>query len=262
MGRTLQDPAGDAGERDPHVAVPEMPVGQEKRHGEDVAVQKRERANAGAEGVGHDAKHNSGREPDPVHEHDDLDRVLAQLGQGGHHLGGMVDLVELPERRDLVKAIVGGPVGEFVGQELKHGRERQDHPGRPEEGRVRPEFAREPGDDGVTPEEQAEAQHAVGGGEHDCVQPPEAHVDQGRGMEENTPGEGRAEEPGHAEAPAARSAPASIVERGERQSAAERRPAIGRGGPEILLYCALQRRPESEWIGHGSPLGSRLTQKA
>ena len=40
MGRTLQDPAGDAGERDPHVAVPEMPVGQEKRHREDVAVQQ------------------------------------------------------------------------------------------------------------------------------------------------------------------------------------------------------------------------------
>ena len=147
VGRTLQDPAGDSGERDPHVAVPQMPVGQEKHHGEDVAVQKGERTHAGTEGVGHDAEHDSGREPDPIHERDDLDRVLAQLGQGRHHLGGMVDLVELPERRDLVKGVVGGPIGEFVGQDLQHGRERENNPRWPEEGRVRSELARQPGDD-------------------------------------------------------------------------------------------------------------------
>ena len=126
MGRALQDPAGDPGERDPHVAVAQMPVGQEKRHGEDVAVEQGERAHAGTEGVGHDAKHDSGRKPDPVHERDDLDRVLAQFGQRRHDLGGMVDLVELPERGDLVEGVVGGPIGELVGQDLQQGRERED----------------------------------------------------------------------------------------------------------------------------------------
>ena len=104
---------------------------------------------------------------------------------------------------------------------------------------MRPEFAGQLGDDGVAPEEQAEAQHAVGGGEHDCVQRPQAHVDQRRGMEENAPGEDRAEETPHADASAARLTAASVVERGERQGAAERRPAIGRGGPEILQDRAL-----------------------
>ena len=132
---------------------------------------------ARTEGIGHDAEHDSGRKPDPVHECNDLDRVLAQFGQGRHHLGGMVDLVKLPERRDLVKGVVGGPVGELVSQDLQHGRERENNPGRPEEGRVWPEFAGQPGDDGVAPEKQSEAQHAIGGGEHDRVQRPKSHVD-------------------------------------------------------------------------------------
>ena len=80
--------------------------------------------------------------------------------------------MELPEGRDLVKGVVGGPIGEFVSQDLQHGRERENKPGWPEEGRVRSEFACQPGDDRVAPEEQAEAQHAVGGGEHDRVQRP------------------------------------------------------------------------------------------
>ena len=40
MRRALQDAAGDAGERDPHMAVPQMPVGQEEHHREDVAVEQ------------------------------------------------------------------------------------------------------------------------------------------------------------------------------------------------------------------------------
>jgi hypothetical protein len=51
------------------------------------------------------------------------------------------DLVELQKRRDLVKGVLGGPVGEFVSQDLQHGRERENKPRWPEEGRVRPEFA-------------------------------------------------------------------------------------------------------------------------
>jgi hypothetical protein len=139
----------------------------------------------------------------------------------------MVDLVKLPERRDLVKAIVGGPISQFVGQDLEHGCERENKPGWPEEGRVRPEFARQPGDDHVAPEEQAEAQHAVGGGEHDRVQRPQAHVDQRRRMEENAPGEDRAEKAPRVDASAPRPAAASIVERGERQRAEEGGAAIG-----------------------------------
>ena len=65
----------------------------------------------------------------------------------------MVHLVELPERWDLVKAIMGGPVGEFVGQELKHGRDREDDPGWPKEGRARSKFVSQAGHDCVAPEE-------------------------------------------------------------------------------------------------------------
>ena len=96
VGRALQDPAGDAGERDPHVAVPQVAVGDEEHHRENVAVEQRERLDAWAEGIGHRAERDSGRKADQVHERDDLDRMLAQFGEGGHDLGRMVDLVELP----------------------------------------------------------------------------------------------------------------------------------------------------------------------
>ena len=89
---------------------------------EDVAVEQRERLDAWAEGVGHRAERDAGRKADQVHERDDLDRMLAQFGEGGHHLGRVVDLVELPQRWDLVEEIVAEPVGELVGQELEHGR--------------------------------------------------------------------------------------------------------------------------------------------
>ena len=95
VGRALQDPAGDAGEWDPHVAVPQVAVSNEEHHREDVAVEQRERLDAWAEGIGHRAERDSGRKADQVHERDDLDRMLAQFGERRHDLGRMVDLVEL-----------------------------------------------------------------------------------------------------------------------------------------------------------------------
>src|SRR5579872_6536595 len=110
MGGTLQDSAGDAGEGDPHVAVAQMTISEEERHRENVAVQKRERAHAGAESVGHGAEYDAGRKTDQVHEGDDLDRMLAQFGQGRHHLCGMVNLVELPQSRNLMETIMSEPI--------------------------------------------------------------------------------------------------------------------------------------------------------
>ena len=96
---------------------------------------------------------------------------------------------------------------------------------------MRPKFARQPGDDGVAPEEQAKAQHAVGRGEHDGVQRPQAHVDQRRGMEENAPGKDRAEETPHVDAPAARPTAADIIEcrEGQRAARAQARHRLTRG---------------------------------
>ena len=203
---------------------------------------------AGPKDISHGAEDRSGREPDPVHERDDLDRMLAQLGQGRHHLGGMVDLVELPERRDLVKGVVGRPIGELVSQDLQHGREREDHPVAKDR-RMRPECARQPGDDGVAPEEEAKAQHAISGGEHDRVQRPQAHVDERRGMEEDASGENRAQEAPRADTPAPRPAAPDIIERGKGQGAAERGTAIGGRRAQSRLDRALQGRPDGEGRG-------------
>ena len=60
VSRALQDAAGEAGEGDPHVTVPQVAVGDEERHQENVAVEQGERAHAGTEGVGHDAEHDAG----------------------------------------------------------------------------------------------------------------------------------------------------------------------------------------------------------
>ena len=218
-------------------------------------------SHAGPEDIRHGAEHDSGREPDPVHERDDLDWMLAQFGQGRHHLGGMVDLVELPKRRDLVKGVVGGPIGELVSQDLQHGREREDRPGRREDRRVRPECARQPGDDGVAPEEEAKAQHAIGGSEYDRVQNPQAHVDERRGMEEDAAGKNRAQEAPRADPPAPRPAAPDIIERGKGQRAAKRRTAIGGRRAESRLDRALQGRPDGEGMGHGFPRETRLTEK-
>ncbi|HKI15745.1 MAG TPA: hypothetical protein VKA12_12230 [Roseiarcus sp.] len=232
VSRALQDPAGDASERDPHVAVPQVAVGNKEHHQQNVAVEQRERLHPGAEGIGHDAEHNSGRKPDQVDERDDLDRMLTQFGERRHHLGRMVDLVELPQRRDLVEEKVAEPIGELVSQELEHGRNGQDGPNGPMRRRARPENMGQAGDDRVAPKEQAEAQHAVSGGENDAVQRLQPHVDERRRMHENAPGENRPQEPLDADAPAARLPAAGVVKRREHECAAERRRAIGRKGTE------------------------------
>ena len=95
MCRALQNPPHSSGERDPHVAVPKVAVGEEEHHQENVAVQQSKGLDAGAENIGHDAEHETGREPDQVDESQDLDRMLAQFGEGRQHFGGMVDLVSV-----------------------------------------------------------------------------------------------------------------------------------------------------------------------
>jgi len=93
MGGTMQDATGDSGEGDPQVGVPQMTVGQEKRHREDITVQQGEGARARAKGVGHDAECGARAETDQIDHDDDLDRVLAQFGERGQHLRRMMDLV-------------------------------------------------------------------------------------------------------------------------------------------------------------------------
>ena len=77
--------------------------------------------------------------------------MLTQFGERRHHLRRMVDLMELPQRRDLMEEKVAEPIGEFVSQELEHGRNGQDRPGGPMRRRVRPENVRQAGDNRVAP---------------------------------------------------------------------------------------------------------------
>jgi hypothetical protein len=213
VGRALQDAAGEAVKGDPHITVPQVAVGDEERHQENIAVEQGERANARTERVGHDAEHDAGRKPDQVHERDDLNRMLTQFGERRHDLSRMVDLVELPEGRDLVEAIMGEPIGQFGSQELEHRRERKDRPGRPPRGRVRPPDVGQAGDNFIAPEKETQPQHAVSGGKRDAVQHPQVHVDERRWMQKDAPGKDRAHEPAYDRAPAARPPSAGVVER-------------------------------------------------
>ena len=162
MGGTLQDPAGDSGERDPHVGVPQVTIGQEKRHRDDVAVEQREGLDARAEDIGHDAECGARAETDQIDHDDDLDRMLAQFGEGGQHLRGMVHLVELPHRGDLVEEIVAEPIGEFISQQLERGRHGHDHPRGPMGRSMRAEDADQRAVDPVAPEEKPEGDEAIG----------------------------------------------------------------------------------------------------
>ena len=125
--------------------------------------------------------------------------------------------------------------------------------------RGRPENGRQAGDNCVAPEEQAQAQHAVGGSENDAVQGPQAHVDERRRMQKNAPREDRPRESAYADPPAAGLPPAGVIERREHERAAERRRAIGRIRAEGFQDRALQRGPDCDGAGHP---GARVARPA
>src|ERR1700722_15170789 len=104
--------------------------------------------------------------------------------------------------------------------------------------------------DTVAPEEKTKAQHAVGGCKHDGVQRPKAHVDERGRMQDDTRGEDRADKTTHADAALAGLSAAEVIERGERQSAAKRRRAVGRVRTEDIEDGALKRRPDRVMARH------------
>ncbi len=226
--RAVQDAAREPGEGDPHPAVAEVPIGEQERHHEDVAAEQREGTHAWPEGIGHRAEDEAGRKTDQIDDEEDLDRVLAKLGEDGHRLGRMVNLMELPQSRDLVQRVVGQPVGEIVSQHLQNRRQREQRGDRPSRRRTRSERMRESRVDRIAPEEEASAQHAVGGGERNPVDQPQADVDLARRMQNDAPREDRTDEAAHARGPGARAPLPDIVERGEGQRPEKRGSAIGR----------------------------------
>ena len=244
MGGTMQDATGDSGEGDPHVGVPQVTVGQEKRHREDIAVQQGEGAHARAKRVGHDAECRARGQTDQIDHDDDLDRVLPQFGEGGQHLRGMVDLVKFPQGRNLVKAIVGQPVAEFISQQLERGRHGHDCPHRPMGRSMRAKDADQRAVDPVAPEEKPQAEQTIGGSENDSVQRPQAQVDERGRMQDDAPGEYRADKTTRADAARAGLSTADVIEGREQKRAAERRRAVGRVRTEGIEDGALKRRPD------------------
>ena len=105
--------------------------------------------------------------------------MLAQFGERRQHLGRMMHLVELPQRRNAMEEVMAEPIGEFIGEQFEQRRQstaplqtgqavaRMRRRGR----RLRPATRR------VAAEEAADREAAVAGGEHEAVEDPQPHVD-------------------------------------------------------------------------------------
>ena len=147
-----------------------------------------------AEELHHQRIGEAGREPEDDGKGNQLHRVLAHLGGGRHHLGGMMHLVEFPHDFRAVEGKVRQPVAQIERQDLRQGCKGEDPPARRGIHRRRAEECGEPWRRQPHPEFRPDDEDRQHRSEQDRVDHVELVVEQRRAVQPDLPVEQEAEE--------------------------------------------------------------------
>src|SRR3990172_2622444 len=120
MRRAEKQPAPWAREGDPELRMLQGADEEREEQHDGVGVGDRELLDRRSQQVVEGAARDAGEQRQDIVEHQRVDRVHTKIGQWGEDLGFVVDLMKLPEERNVVAEVVVDEIGELVGHEQRN----------------------------------------------------------------------------------------------------------------------------------------------